>query len=204
MRGGKMQTREIEEKKMQEQADKKQREWLDKEGFNAEGNTYIVTGETYSIRNELKEAGFRFNPTLLWHSAQIIEEYADRLVEVNWEQLLEFSAWGEGHYFKETSQKIKELVSDETAEDFTDSEWLEGDKFEDLCVTLVRRNGFEGKFGWTNIYTFQTEDKNILTWFSTTEQTIQAGDSCFLSGKIKDRTEYKGIKQTVVTRCKVK
>ena len=197
-------TREEQDKKMREQADKKQREWLEKNGFNADGDTYLMTGETYSIKDELKDAGFRFNPTLLWHSPQIIEKYSDKLVKINWTEILEFSAWGEGHYFAGTPKKIKDITLANVTEDRPDSEWLEGDKFDNLVVTFIRKNGFEGRFGWTNIYTFQTEDENILVWFSATEQDIKLGDSFFLSGKIKDRNEYNGIKQTIVTRCKIK
>ena len=70
-------------------------------------------------------------------------------------------------------------------------------------MTLVRTNGFDGKFGWTHIYNFQDSEGNILTWFTAKTLTHGVGDIVLLSGTIKSLDEYNGDKITVVTRCKI-
>lgn len=201
MQRAKDRAKEKKDAEMRADAERKQAEWLRRNGFNEEGNTYIVIGETYSIKEELKEAGFRFDSVFMWHQNQVPAGYEDRVVCFHYSSLVEFSAWGEGHYLDGARKKVQDAVN--LPEAAPASEWLEGDKFDNLVVTFTKKNGFAGKFGWTNIFTFQTENDNVLVWFTATEPDIKLGDNLFLSGKIKDRTEYKGLKQTVVTRCRI-
>ena len=193
---------QIQDAKMRKDAEEKQKLWLKKEGFNEAGVTYIVMGDTYSIKDELKEAGFRFNPTLLWHAAEIPAGYEDKVVGVNCKNLAEFSAWGQGYYFQGVAQKIKDYV--QPTKPLPASEWLDGDKFSNLAVTLVKKGGFNGRYGWSNVFTFQTEKDNILVWFTTTSHDdVNVGDKLTISGNIKERSEYKGVKNTVVSRVKI-
>ena len=195
-------TIEEKEKQMLAEADKKQAEWLRRNGFNSEGYTYIVCGETYSIKEQLKDAGFRYDPILMWHQSEVPADYKDKVQQFHWQDLLEFSAWGEGHFFAETKQQIKNLV--QPAQEISSSEWIEGDKIQDLLATFVKKHTYQSRYGLSNIYTFQTEEDNILVWFTTTNPDIKLGDSFFLSGRIKDRKEYNGVKQTIITRVTFK
>ena len=36
--------------------------WLEENGFSHLGETYVVMGNSYSIKDALKEAGFKFSP----------------------------------------------------------------------------------------------------------------------------------------------
>ena len=189
------------DEEMRAAADKKQADWLRRNGFNENGNTFIVTGETYSIKEQLKEAGFKFDSVFMWHQSEVPAGYEDKVISFHWSDLVEFSAWGEGHYLDGARKKVQDAVN--PPEEQPKSEWLEGDKVTNLCVTFVRKNGFQGRFGWTNIFTFQDENDNVLTWFTSTEPDIKLGDSFFISAIIKDRTEYKGLKQTVISRAKI-
>ena len=42
--------------------------WFAKNGFNEEGTTYVVMGDSYSIKDKLKAAGFKYDPDLKWHA----------------------------------------------------------------------------------------------------------------------------------------
>ena len=70
-------------------------------------------------------------------------------------------------------------------------------------ATLIKQSGFDGAYGFTNIYTFLSDDKHVLVWFTTAELDISEGEIITLQGKVKGHKEYNGTKQTIVTRCKV-
>lgn len=55
-------------------------------------------------------------------------------------------------------------------------------------------------YGDTNIHQFKDSDGNIFIWKTSCE--ITNTPSC-IQGKIKEHTEWNGIKQTVLTRCKI-
>ena len=53
-------------------------EWLEKFGFGNEDGTYVlymVKGNTYSIKDELKALGCKFQPSIGWYSAQPLDGY---------------------------------------------------------------------------------------------------------------------------------
>lgn len=193
-----------QEQKMKAEFQTKSAEWLEKNGFNPEGITYIITGDSYSIKEELKKAGFRFDSLLLWHKATKDEQYADRLVEVKFDDVFEWSAWGQGHYKQGAKEFISNLMA--ATQPKVESNWIGevGDKITDLKVQLVRKYTMDGKYGLTTLYGFQDENGNIINWWSSTFQEIEINDwTTIVRGTIKKLDEYKGVKQTVVTRCKL-
>ena len=85
-------------------------------------------------------------------------------------------------------------------------------------VQLVNKFEYtDYKFSYygTTHYTYIMKDAegNILVWKTTSvlmtwdeakqdNDVISKGDTMLISGKVKEHSEYKGIKQTVLTRCK--
>jgi hypothetical protein len=61
-----------------------------------------------------------------------------------------------------------------------------------------------GMYGYVLLCTFVTKNNEYLVWFATSAKAwdLKTGSSYLLSGKIKDKKEYNGIKQTYVTRVK--
>lgn len=74
-----------------------------------------------------------------------------------------------------------------------------------LTCTLVKHAGFETMYGYTNLYIFEDDNGNVLSWFNT-GKTIDAdlNTQVRLTGTVKQHNLYNGVKQTVLTRCKVK
>lgn len=70
-------------------------------------------------------------------------------------------------------------------------------------VRLARVSGFESHFGHTNVYTFEDKDHNLLVWKTGTCLGVEVGSSMILTGTIKGHFEYRGLKQTVLARCKL-
>ena len=42
-------------------------EWLKINGFSDDGVAYLIAGNSYPIKDALKEAGYKFSPLLRWH-----------------------------------------------------------------------------------------------------------------------------------------
>jgi len=195
--------KEVERRaKMEAEFAEKKANWLKKNGFNAEGETYVVTGDSYSIKDELKALGFKFDYTLFWHKEEPAG-YEDRTIKVKVEDVIDFSAWGEGHYKTEAKDFIKKLT--QPAEEESNSEWVGevGNKISRLEVTLVKKGGFYGNWGWSNIYSFKDAEDNIINWFTTKEIEFAVDEKCFLTATVKKHDTYKGVKQTIVTRAKL-
>ena len=54
-----------------------------------------------------------------------------------------------------------------------------------------------------NIYIFEDADGNAYVWKTDKDIDHNEGDMVHINGKVKANDEYKGVKQTVLTRCKI-
>ena len=180
-------------------------EWLKKHNFDQNGFTYILTGETYPIKDKLAAEGWQYDAIFKWHKADPTG-YEDRVVKIDVNEVVDFSLWfdkfGEVMYFSEGIDKIDRLIDKKKAP--VNTEWLDGDSIKRVPAILTNKNSYFGKFGLSNIYTFQTETNNVLVWFTTKTLKIELYKKCLVTGTIKDRKEFKGVKQTIITRCVVK
>ncbi|HHT97271.1 MAG TPA: hypothetical protein GXZ90_05200 [Clostridiales bacterium] len=80
----------------------------------------------------------------------------------------------------------------------------------DIEVYLVKRFAFEGYYGMQQLYIFRDKDNNLYKWNTSKYIVDSKGESIemnenkiFMKGTVKAHEEYKGAKQTVLTRCKV-
>lgn len=192
---------ERREKMVREYAQKKA-EWLKYHGFTEDGFTYIITGDSYSIKDELKENGWRFDTVLLWHKADPAG-YEDRTIKVDVNEVFSFSAWGEGTYKTNAYQIVRDLL--ETTKEPCNSQYVGtvGERCS-FDVTLKSKISFEGRFGLTTVATFETKEGNLLTWFTSTAVKAEVGDALFITGTIKSHDLYKDNKVTYITRVKIK
>jgi uncharacterized protein (DUF2147 family) len=100
-------------------------------------------------------------------------------------------------------KEMKEALAPKTASDHI------GNVGDMICLsaTLVSIHTFTTHFsyyGETNyIYKFADDDGNTIVW-KTSWQNIEEGKTYEIKGKVKEHSEYKGDKQTVLTRCKIK
>lgn len=192
-----------EEQMKAEYAEKRQK-WITSNGFNDNLTTFVYfPSNSYDVKDQLKDAGFRFDKVLLWHIAEVPEQYKDSCIEISFSEIGDFSAWGEGHF----RIGAKDIVSEKilSTRPASCSEWVgqEKEKISDLPVTLVSIRGFEGYYGYSQVVKFLNGD-NMITWFTATDIPFEPGDELLLSGTIKKLDEYKGDKITVMTRCRMK
>lgn len=204
--------------KEREKAPELNAEFFKKNGFNPEGKTYVVLGNTYDIKEELKAQGAKWdNVSRHWHmptppeGRNYVELTAEDMYEPNAAGVFDWKSWrrfpeeGRDHYF----YTIEDAENNLKAQAFT-SEHV-GEVGEKLTVVVTYthtaswENGYGGYWnsGVTNLHTFKDEDGNVFIW--KTGKFIEAdyGTKMTLSGTVKEHSEYKGIKQTALTRCKV-
>ncbi len=62
--------------------------------------------------------------------------------------------------------------------------------------------GTEGYYGHTDIVKFKDARGNYFTWFASDYTNLACGDRMSIKGTVKKHDQFRGIKQTVLTRCK--
>lgn len=84
------------------------------------------------------------------------------------------------------------------------NEWVgeAGDRLE-LSVLVTRTYDIDGYYGPSRITTMEDDEGRCYVWFSTGEW-LETGDRVLLRGTVKKHNDYKGRKQTVLTRCAVR
>ena len=102
----------------------------------------------------------------------------------------------------EKIQRQKKEVADST------SEWVGsvGDRI-NIEASVKLLTSWDTEFGYTYLYKFTDKYGNVFTWktgkWLGDEDEIKEDQKISLKGTIKAHNEYKGIKQTELTRCKV-
>ena len=177
--------------------------FLDAFGFSADGYAWLVMGDTYSIKDDLKEAGAKFHSDLGWH---FDHEADDDTIKISVDDVTHKGWAGEYLFNDDMADYVADLKTKNAPK--SDSEWIGeiGEKVS-IKVEFVGCHSYETHFtfyGEThNIYKFKDEAGNMLIWNTSSWQDIDEGKTYILTGKIKDHSDYKGEKQTVLTRCKV-
>lgn len=188
-------------------------EFLEREGFGPDGKTFVVIGKTFDIKDELKAAGAKFNYVLNWHFPEKPEDYTTvelTLEDCFWENAVGALNWNDG---------LQELIKERTPREPSASDYLgEIGKRLTVAATLKKSFSFESDYGsfyptTTYIHNFEDESGNVIIWKTTknlTEYTHGDGTykaheliSCELTGTVKEHSEYRGTKQTILTRCKI-
>ena len=192
------------EQKMKAEYTNKRAKWLEENCFNENLTTFVYfPADSFEVKDSLKDVGFKFNSSLLWHAAMAPAGYEESCIEVSFNEIGEFSAWGEGHF----NPDVKKIIEDKIkkARPASKSQWIgeEKDRIVDLPVILVSIHGFETRYGYSQVVKFLNGD-NVITWFTAVDIKFEPGDNILLSGTIKKLHEYKGEAQTIMTRCRLK
>lgn len=69
-------------------------------------------------------------------------------------------------------------------------------------VKLIER---ETQYGMSTIVKLISDDANVITWFASrifSDDELKEGMKVKLTGTVKGHNEYKGVKSTILTRCK--
>lgn len=201
---------------------KENAKFLEKEGFTPEGKTYIVLGNTYSIRAQLKASGAFFCYGLGWHFNHPVEEFPTKEVSVNQVigydndtpiYLLDTNVFG-GYEYHSTHYSYVEAFIDSIQNEYLKSTLPEthwygeiGQRVTINDCTCTAVTSWQTRFGVTMLYKFTAEDGTIFTWktcsYGVDSDFVDTGKKISITGTIKAHSEYKGRKETELTRCKI-
>ena len=180
-------------------------EWLEANGFNSEGETFILVGNTYSIKNELKEKGWKFNRILKWHGGSPLNEYPQfPIITIKFEQIAEWDEQKGNLIYREDAEALINRAYQQAFPPATTNFLGEvGERLRDIKVTYISCYGYDTRFGYSQSFRFETEDGDIIRWVTGTPQKLEVGDKIYLTGTVKEHKTYNGENITVLTRCKI-
>lgn len=157
----------------------------------------VAVKNTFSIKDDLKEQGAKFNRELGWYFSEAPDNYPT--IQISDEEAI---IMAEGYL--EFNPDVERIIRSKMAEIMPQSHWVGDikDKVE-LELTFKRSFGFEGQFGYSYIYIFEDDDHNIFKWSTGKSISLDEEDRVRIKGTIKGHTEYRDEKQTELTRCKI-
>ena len=78
-----------------------------------------------------------------------------------------------------------------------------GERIEFVPVEIKCLTSWETEYGITFIYKFTDAESNVYTWKTSKWIDEEQAGKITVKGTVKEHKEYKGVKQTEITRCKV-
>lgn len=180
-------------------------QWLEANGFSRDGVSYIILGNSYPIKNALKEANFKFSPLLRWHAStntfvlpancSYLEiKYKDYFV---WDDELAVS------FLQENARERLEKIFNPVYDSNSNFVGNIGDKIPSLHCIVKNVGGYNTAYGYRWVYNFIDEDDNEYSWHATSNKALSGGMELEISGTIKEHKQYKGVNTTILTRCKI-
>lgn len=180
-------------------------EWFIENGFNTEGITYCIIGDTYSNKQYLKNNKCKYSPLLKWHLDHIIVLPNNcNIIPINFYDIYEWNDKLEQPLlFKNAKEIIINKLNIYTQKNYKFLGEI-GKRIFDLQVTYKYDNNFISKSGqFTYIYTFETQDNKII-WFTTKKIELNINEDFLLTGTVMQHQNYKGDNVTIVSRCIIK
>lgn len=185
--------------------DTRRAEVLSPRGFSKDDDgffTYCVLGDTFDIKDELKDKGCKFDAMLGWHSAVELDGYNTQ--KVYFDEVAEWVSDISASFDYKSRKEIKDAINKNAvvADETSDYIGKVGDKVEftgtPKCVYSVESNwGYHHQT--MHIYVIKV-GTNEVVW--KTSNYLKENEPVTLKGTIKELTIYKGKKQTEVTRCR--
>lgn len=200
--------KEIKEQKLLNESENNKKEWLIHNGFSIEGFCYcIYGGNTYSIKDQLKELGCHYDSIMKWYAAAPLKDLPTQYLQlkIQFEDIFIWHPLTKTATYKENAAiTFKKLISQQLLPSTSEYIGKIKERFYNKKVTIVDKRYFLSQFGYTNIFTFEDENKNVLVWFTQKDyEEFNINQPILLTATIKNYNEYEGVKQTIITRCKI-
>lgn len=174
-----------------------------------EGKMYFLALDdraAWKVIDELREAGVKvLGTTNFWYFTSIPEQFP--VVAVTPGEVLYTNDNG----IKEFSWNLGKVINAKIRDMKPVSEWVgnvgekvSGRAFYEHFAWYTTKS-FKG-YGEDTVYvhTFRTQAGNLLVWKTSKGNLgVEEGEWVEISGTVKEHSEYKGDKQTLLTRCKI-
>ena len=165
--------------------------------FNDDLITYVAVGDTYSIKDTLKSAGFKFDNVLNWHN---VEAAGFECIEIKFDDVYDWNVEAATATYKENAADIVKSARTPAAPASNYYPGEIGDRIRKIAVTLISARTIETSYGVSNLFQFVDSANHIFTWFTNADKDWEVGEAFTFSGTIKKFNCYNGSNQTVVTR----
>lgn len=187
-------------------SEENKKEWFEKNGFSADGITYAIVGDTYAIKDWLKENGYKFNPVLKWHGPEELMDLPEgyQTISFRFEDLYEWQPMIKmACAFEDAKQKVEKAFAQAEGPSLSEYVGEVGERLRNITAIYTSTHGFEGKFGYTHIHTFKSGE-NVLVWFTSKGLDLERGAIVDLTGTVQLHEEFRGVNTTRINRCIVK
>ncbi len=180
---------------------KREAEILYRQGaeYNGFQNGYVIAiyGNTYSVKDELKEAGARFTYALGWYFSDeesVPEKFLAQAIKITWDMVSK-----DNRILPDTD--VKEIVMKAIPKEPSTSEYQGkvGERLRGLELEVIRF--WDG--GNYYVHTLEDMSGNVYTWM-TSARALEKGTLVRMDATVKKHEEYKGVKQTHLTRPAIK
>lgn len=180
--------------------------WMLENGFSEEEDLYIVYGgNTYKIKEELKEKGYKFSPLFGWHSSSNIPISAPyKILHLTFNELYK---WEDKFHKAFPIENIKTIINQKIVNEYkkTIHSNFIGELKERIIILVQCYNikYIKNKYPYY-IYYFKDNQNNRLFWKTQTKLEIQYNKKYNLTGTIVGYHEFYNIKYTELKRCILK
>lgn len=171
-------------------------------GFSEDGKCYVVTGNTYDIKDELKEQGAFYSPVFGWHFSERPEKYDS--VEVDISEVGYRDETERWHLSDDAYEYVKEKKLREAPKTESDYIGSVGEKITCECDYVGRSEYYTNftHYGET-VYLYRfSENGNVIVWKTSKNVEFSEGKRYALTGTVKEHKEYGGNRETVIIRAK--
>ena len=183
-------------------------EFFQREGFNSDGKIWAVV-KTGFVPKEFQEEMLSRGAKKHGWNIYLFSEPQEGAIELDAKDCCYADMYGVYNDFE--SSFMNQLIADaEEAERKAKAEKSSyfgnvGDKVDGLEVTFKNEFFYETQFGGMIIYIFEDADGHQFKWNTSSGfgTSLEKEEVITIKGTIKEHSEYNGIKQTVLTRCKL-
>lgn len=186
--------------KVRKAAPEQNRKFRQSIGLNDDGSAWIVINE-YAKSADMKPLGARWTPRLGW----FFKEEHDGTFYMSGDDLGEYQINGLWSFKPDIEKVIAEKRTALLPK--SNSEYIGnvGEKLDTVAV-FDHEARFETHFTYYGetvcILTFKAGD-NTIVWKTSSYNALEKGKKYRVRGTVKEHSEYRGDKQTVLTRCKI-
>lgn len=200
------QNKAIEERKAH--AKELNAEFFKEHGFNSEGKIWAVV-KTGFVPKEFQDEMVSKGAIKHGWNIYLFSEPQEGAIELDAKDCCYADMYGCYNDFDEhfMNQLIADTQETERKAQAEKSSYFGnvGDKVDGLEVTFKNEFFYETQFGGMCIYIFEDADGHQFKWNTSSGfgTSLEKEEVITIKGTIKEHSEYNGIKQTVLTRCKL-
>lgn len=190
-----------EEKRRQltESAAERDKEFIDN-NFFGNNHIFVIKGNTFDIKETLKAEGCKFRRGIGWYSKENTRDsWCVGLNELTKKDEYGVHDWKDEFELREIYIKLRSFAEITSQHKFSIGEKVSVELTVAASIRIEGRRYSYYDDGETYINKMKDIEGNVFIW--KTGKSLSGNVT--LSGTVKAHEEYNGVKQTILTRCKV-